>query len=791
MLKQKSKHILFVSLTLLIVFAIYSFSLLRPWLPFDERLFYNEILFPIPQTFSEIFEIISSFVVNSHIESSNTFFSNHQTIREAPIAWIIYVFLSYFFKTNSFYYHLFQLLIHLINTTLVWLIIYFTIKSFNNQLTSPNNNNQFFFISLLTLIWALHSANTEAVLLATNWNALLSFTFCFAFLLYEIYSTNRNNLKISKLRMILISVLFFLAVSLVEQVYTFPLAIFLIVFAYVIRRSKNIKGSFITSLKLASPYFIGLFLFVLFSFFRSGSPLITNFYSSQHSSIYLFIERNLWFTPQIFVHFLKLLIFPKVLSTYQSNFVYLSKALFENYSIFCTLFYLLFLSTPIISFFLSKNRNYKSISLIVYGFFFVLFPFLHILTPTYCLSADRYCYLPSFIFLLLVLNILLFFNFTATRILKPVIGLFFCITLLIGIRTTIRIQDWRNPYTFYNSAIRIEKTWFYKAQRHNIFANYLEKENKKDKAKRLSDLSLKELYKAQGELRLLKQKYPKQPETLINYGLDHESLLQKAAYLILAIRTHNNKTTDEKALAEYESGLQEEAIPQTSEETSFYAQALLKAGKLNEAEKILNPGVKRFPRSSLVLNTIADLYLIYKNDPDKAFPFIQISYKYFPNDPVILSKFYKYYELKKDPLNQAKFAYLLGLRNHDPISYQKAVQIYLDLNQVKLANKSINKLILLSGETPVALLFLSRYFDLIGQREKIIPLLNKAYILTKTQEGNNIQVTKSILASLINITLFSGKTNDAQRYLSEFEQLENLTKEDMLIIKELKLKLTS
>ena len=158
---------------------------------------------------------------------------------------------------------------------------------------------------------------------------------------------------------------------------------------------------------------------------------------------------------------------------------------------------------------------------------------------------------------------------------------------------------------------------------------------------------------------------------------------------------------------------------------------------------------------------------------------------------VILNKLYKYFELKNDSINQAKFAYLLGLRNHDPISYQKAAQIYLDLNQVNLASKSINKLIFLSGETPVALLFLSRYFDLVGQREKIIPLLNKAYILTKAHEGNNIQVTKSILASLININLFSGKTNDAQRYLSEFEQLENLTKEDMLIIKELKLKLNS
>ena len=53
--------------TIFFVFLIYSFSLPRPWLPFDERSFYKEVLFPIPTRFDELKEIINAFSLNYHI----------------------------------------------------------------------------------------------------------------------------------------------------------------------------------------------------------------------------------------------------------------------------------------------------------------------------------------------------------------------------------------------------------------------------------------------------------------------------------------------------------------------------------------------------------------------------------------------------------------------------------------------------------------------------------------------------------------------------------------------------
>ncbi len=172
--------------TLIIVFLVYLSSLFRPWQPFDEGMIYDETLFPIPKEFSDIFEIIKYFVINAHTESINSTFSNHFAIRSAPLPWSIFTFILYLFKINPFFYRLLSVLIHLINTSLVWLIFYFIFRNSKTNLT-------IILPSILTLLWALHSANSEAVLLATNWNGILTFTFCFGFILYEISRLTNNN----------------------------------------------------------------------------------------------------------------------------------------------------------------------------------------------------------------------------------------------------------------------------------------------------------------------------------------------------------------------------------------------------------------------------------------------------------------------------------------------------------------------------------------------------------------------------------------------------------------------
>src|SRR3989338_6751274 len=190
--KNKDHAFTFLSVSLLVVLLVYLPSIFRPWLPFDERIIYNEGIAPIPQTLDEVFEIIRVFGINSNIESMNTFFSNNLTIRSDPLSNSINIIISFFLRKNAVLYHILQLFIHLVNTALVWFILYKTSLILCSEV---NNKYRYLIVSLSTVLWSLHSANTEAVLLTTNWIVIFTFTFCFAFIAYEISCMKKKQSK--------------------------------------------------------------------------------------------------------------------------------------------------------------------------------------------------------------------------------------------------------------------------------------------------------------------------------------------------------------------------------------------------------------------------------------------------------------------------------------------------------------------------------------------------------------------------------------------------------------------
>ena len=771
--------------TVLFVLFIYLFSLFRPWQPFDEDLFYKEDLFPIPVTFNEIFEVIKTFVANYHIESMNNIFSNQMTIRSNPIAGSLVVFVSYFLKKNALLYHVLQLSIHLINTILVWFIL----KKISFAL-SPNSPTSSPFISFLTLIWSLHSANTEAILLVTNWDTLLTYTFCFGYLLFEISSLAKNSFKISNPRILFISILFCLTMFLTEYGYTFPLIIFFTAFSFAYKHFENFNKAFITSLKYTMPYFIGLFLFIIISGLNPDSPLINLF--SKENNFYFFLERNLWFVPQIFVHTLKLIIFPKTLSTYQSNLIHFSPTLFDAYSIFCTLFYILFLLSPFILFFVLsflKKQKYIYILPLIYAFYFSLFPFLQILLPTYCLSADRYCYFPTFFLILIILNVYGFFAKGRPALIKPASIFLACLLAVFSIRTLIRIQDWSSPYSFYKSAVSAEKNPLYKGHRLMIFADCIGTLGKQGQMEETLKESLSELHKALKQFKKLRKQYPIQPVTLKFYGLDYDSLVLKSAYLITAIRNDNYREDPKKTIAFYEPFIKKRLDTAAVNYISLYAEILLNSTKTSEAKDVLEYTLTRFPYYSKIIYQLADIYFSYENDGDKTYNILQKALKYFPNKRETIYKLLKYYEKKGDLPNQAYYLYLFGLRQHSPEAYYKAAQLYLDLNQAAFAKIAITKLIQLTGENPATMLLTSRYLDSIGKRDRILPILERAYFSIKSpayKEGGNLPITKSILLSLIRVHYHLGNIEKAKLYLKEFEEIKNLSKEEREEISKIK-----
>ena len=775
-----TKEFLYFASTLLIVFLIYAFSLFRPWLPFDERLIYKENFFPIPAKFNEISEIINTFISQAHMLSMNTFFSNHANLRCNPIASIMTVFLSFFFKKVPFPYHLVQLSIHLINAGLIYTIF----QKSANILTSKKTY-VLLLPSLFTLLWALHSANTEAVLLVTNWTIIFTYTFCFLFILHTVSKIEQADLKTTKTEFTLLSIGFLILMALTEYGYSLPLIIFFIALAFTFRQLQSLKKSILVTFKLCLPYFIGLGLFLFFSIFQEDST-INNLFSHQSkvnseyeaSPAYIFIERNLWFTPQIFVHFIKLLFLPISLSTYQSNLVQLSEGLLTPYAIFASLFYLSILISPIVLFFILKRREHAFVYMLFYAFFFTALPFLHIVAPTYCLSADRYCYFPSFVLLFIIFQIVYLLINKLTKP-KPLIITLILLTSLMSIRTLVRIHEWNNSYRLYQSAANVEKNPLYKAQRLIILADYVGAQGNQPLMEGLLKQGLKLLDGFLKETKAKLEKNPQEPITLKLYGLDYNSLLSKGAYLASYVRKDNFQETPESVLKFFEPYIKDDLSIANINQISFYAEVLLDANKTDKAKEILEYGYEKYDYSEDIALKLVDIYLNQEKDLDKSYKILQHAYKYYPNSSKVLYKLLTYYEAKKDLNKQAEISYLIGLREHSSGAYQKSAQIYLDTNQLKLAHKSLKKLAQLKNEEPLTFLLASRYLDLTGKRSQILPVLNSALLAShKLGDKQDVNITKSILISLIKVNASQGNLDNALHFVKVFEGIKGLTRAD-------------
>lgn len=775
----KNKSLFFVSGTVFIVFLIYSFSLIRPWLPFDERVLFNESLFPIPLTFSELSEIINTFGLKYHIISSNSFFSNNLNVRSNTLGAIYTIFTLFLFKNNAFFHHCLQLFFHLVNTVLVWHIL----KKIAGLFTNLLSNFHLLVISVFSLIWALHSASTEAVLLTTNAEAVLTYTICFSLLLFGINKISNGSYTFSGFENFLVSLLFFLTMLLTEYGYTVPLIFFFLFLAITYKQLNSLKKSFETSFKLSIPLFIGLSIYILYSLFTPNSTILNLFSIGQSV-----IERNLWLTPQIFVHLLKLLVFPKTLSLYQSNLTPLASKLIEPYSIFSVISYFAFLILPLFFFFILRKRVFSFVFILFYAFYFSLFPFLHILVPTYCLSADRYCYFPWFFLVLIAFVTILLFSVKKED--KKLIILPILILLILSGRTIVRITEWNNPKKLYLSAIKSEKNPLYKAQKLNIYANYI---GSTGDQKGLETNLLESLKNYEKALNLLKKKINskvKEPLILSQYGLDKDSLTLRAVYGIATTRSDNYFEKPDTILEFLGPYIKNNLKQHSPNEIDFYAGLLVKTNKKDEAIKLLNSSIDRFPYNVTLKHLLVDLYLEKEETIEKAYGILKVVFEQFPNDRTVLHQLLKYYELKNDPENIARYSYLIGLREHSANAYLKAAQIYLQYNHLPFSKLTLKKLINLTGENPTTILLTTRYLDLAGKRDKILPFLIKGYTLSKTQgKYENIEITKSILASLINTNLYYRKIDVAKKYLEEFENMKHLTLEDKKQINQLKQRL--
>lgn len=729
------KKNLILLICLIIVCGLFIPTLIRPFLIYDERILLEGIYFPIPNSLSEFSEIIKKFGLNFSILSSNTIYSSNYITRTCPFGQLFGMLLSFFFKKEPLFYHIFNLILHLINTCLIYFILNVFLK------------NKYYLVAILTLIWAVHPVTMESVLLSINFGAPFTYMFFLGLLLDFLINKEKNK---SIFRQIIIPILFLILMFINEYIVTLPFIFFTISF-YSSYQNNSLKEALKRSIQETQPYFLGFFLYVIYFF------LFSHYNISQVPSENYFVvllERIFWLSPQVFVHMLKLIFYPEKLSVDQTIFVQLGKSLVDPYSTFCIALLFIWLFIPLILFISRKKMS--NIFLLCWTFFFALMPFLHILMPSYTLAAERYLYTPL---AMLIIGIAKMLSDKTNH--KLYLTLLSIVLICCLIRSHYRTLDWKDNYSFINSTYKISTDPLFKAMRAGMLGKAISvlEPHEKTKIENYFKDSLKLLNIAKVETIKNKLKYQeKLPLVIKSYGLDYESLLTKIAFLEASssyIELKEDYMIGLGILEPYTQKL-EKIDPRILE---LYVHFLTLDKRYDEVKKILLRTNEIYPNTAFVLLALVDFF--YKqNESQEAEKYLKQALKLLPYDINVLSRAVNFYQdINRSDLT-AKYAYFYGLRMNSEAAYQKALFMYLNLGNLKEAKKAVDKLLLIKSNNPASLYFVSKYYYKIKEYQKAVSSLVTALEISK-QSNENPGLTFDIAYTLAQIYLSLGNKDMA------------------------------
>ncbi len=760
--KLNSKILIDLLICIGVILLIYTHSLNRPWIFYDEDAIYDEIVLPISSSFPEAIEVIKSFGFTNNLSSSNFLYSSNSVNRinllDIPIRSLTGLFLD----KNSFSYHLLNLILHILNTSFVFLILRTVFSNFKNRLV----------IILLTLSWACHPAHVESILLSTNANATLSYLMFFILFYDFLKNKNKNN---SKLRLTILPFCFLLPMLMNEYIITLPVILFTYS-AFENYKLTSLKPSIKVAIKETLPYLIGLFIYLIYFVFSNYKF----FQASSFNPVILFFERIFWLSPQIFFHYIKLAFFPKVLSIDQTSFVLFGKSLFNPYSVFCLFFMLCWLLVPLILFLKSKKTYWLLIT--CWLFFISLLPFSQILSPTYCLAAERYLYTPIF-FIVFGVSLLLNQSFSNSKVVTKYLMTCFLIIiiLLFSVRGYIRTNDWQNNITLIKSTIETSCNNLYKGFRIKSLSQETQELNP-NKAKKYLIEGQNYYYKALKGLK--KEGDLNEPLILKSYGLDNESLLIKTIHLI-GFNAFINPSDDYKKYLklfnQYEKHL-DRFDPKTLE---LYANLLIRNGEIDKSKKIFLYAYSRFPTSPFILLSLIRFEREIDKDLNGAKKYLMEGLKLYPYSKEILFETLRYYQLENNLQEYARYSYLYGLRAHSKFTYLEALTGFLTLGDLSNAKKTIDKLMKLNSHDPKTLYLSSSYYIKKKDYNQALALLNQAYLILK-KENTEEQLSFDITNTIANLYLALGNTKESSYFANEAlkyakNNLENTVKIKKLI----------
>lgn len=342
----------------------------------------------------------------------------------------------YFFRLNPGGYHLINLLLHLTNALLVFILIKKLLVIFNVGTIKVINVSALFG----ALFFALHPVVTEPVNLPSYREDLLCTLFAVISLLFYL-GWRVSSEKTSFLYLLLAGMTFFLSLLAKEASITLPLIILLFELSLPPMPLKR-------RLRLFSPFILIIVFYLIIRFVILVPPqkyVVGYFGGSPAIAVLNF--------PRFFVHYLFLIFYPVTLAA-DYNFQPLKKIIhpFILGSIFCVIVYLLLALT-------AWHKRKFLISTGLLWFLVFLLPVSN-LVPLSNPVAERYLYLPL-IGLGIVLASILYRIFLAiiekkgnVLFYKSIVGL---VLVLFVLYITLDIQRntmWRDDFTLWQETLR-------------------------------------------------------------------------------------------------------------------------------------------------------------------------------------------------------------------------------------------------------------------------------------------------------------------------------------------------
>ena len=490
----------FILLITLIGFIVYANSLFNRFVWDDEEQILNNSLVHSISNIPSFFKG-GTFNVSGSPKLTGIYYR--------PLMTSFFSILYTVFGPNPFPFHLFQFLIHIVNTVIVFFILQHFLK--RDWLS--------FFLATLFLV---HPINTEAVVYSAALQDVLSFFFgSFALLLV---------IKNSRMVNYLIAAIYILLGLLTKE----TTALFIpIIFVYILLVKKEKPYSFLISLVPFLTIYSALrFLIARIYFTKFNVAPIANL---------SFWERMINM-PKIILYYLKLYLWPQHIAVSQhwivKNFSFSGFFLplvLDLIFFFCLIYFgsKLFL----------QKRKLFSIYLFFVSIFLLGLGFHLQILPLDMTVADRWFYSPH-LGLLGVFGTIYLFYLDRINI-KKVIFFPILIVLVLSARTIIRNMDWKDGYTLYSHDVQISKNAF---DLENNVGVELGKVKQWEESKRHFEKSIKlapEWWPAYNNLAVyyaLYERNTKKAEKLYRISIakgNYYNAYENLAYLLLSQKKYN------------------------------------------------------------------------------------------------------------------------------------------------------------------------------------------------------------------------------------------------------------